>query len=234
MSPPRKQIFEQIYTSHSWNGRSRSGPGSDVEHTTRYIRFVSGWLRRHPDVRRVVELGCGDWSTTKQITFLSHQFYVGLDIVSSAVEANSLQYERPGVYFECLDFLSETPPTGDVLFIKDVLQHLSNRSVQHFLSEVLPLYRHALITNDVSRYTERRFCGIPLSRTQLGEANADIPDGGSRPIRLHEPPFNLGFEERFSYPVVLQSGKPRVVYVKDVLVCNGHQPRANSAGSEQR
>jgi hypothetical protein len=54
-------------------------------------------------------------------------------------------------------FLSQVPPGGDLLLIKDVLQHLSNHSVQEFLEKVLPRYRYALITNDIARYEERRF-----------------------------------------------------------------------------
>ena len=37
MNPSRSEAFEAIYLTHSWGGRSRSGPGSDPEHSTKDI-----------------------------------------------------------------------------------------------------------------------------------------------------------------------------------------------------
>lgn len=233
MSLARGQIFEGIYLSHTWGGSSRSGPGSDPEHTVSYVDFVNEWLAQTPDCRQIVELGCGDWATTRLIKFLPDQAYLGLDIVPAAIDSNRARFEAPNVHFECCDFLSQVPPGGDLLLIKDVLQHLSNRSVQDFLEKVLPRYRYALITNDVARYEERRFFGVLFFRLPLGEANMEASDGGSRPLKLDESPFCLKVIQKFRYPVVLRKGPPRVVYEKEILGwCNsGPETRISGAAA---
>jgi SAM-dependent methyltransferase len=224
MSSPRREVFERIYATHLWAGTSRSGPGSDPEHTIQYVRFVSDWLASHSDARRVVELGCGDWATSQLITFMPSHTYLGLDIVPAAIDSNRRRFGRPNVRFECCDFLSQRPRSGDVLLIKDVLQHLSNQNVKDFLERILPRFRYAIITNDAARYEEKRFCGIVVSRKPLAQANVDVVDGGSRPLRLEDVPFNLEIAARFSYAVVLRKGDPRVVYVKNLLVWRNSQP----------
>ena len=218
MNEVRRQIFEGIYSSHSWGGSSRSGPGSDPEHTVSYVGFVNKWLAQTPDCRQVVELGCGDWATSRLINFLPHQTYLGLDVVRAAIDSNRVRFEVPNVRFECCDFLSQVHPGGDLLLIKDVLQHLSNHSVQEFLEKVLPRYRYALITNDIARCEDRRFFGVVLQKLPFVEANADAPDGGSRPFKLDESPFCLKVIRKFRYPVVLRKEPPRVVYEKEILV----------------
>jgi SAM-dependent methyltransferase len=145
----RRTIFEEVYASHAWGGNSRSGPGSDPTNTAKYVRFVNNWLERHPDCVSIVELGCGAWATTRLIKLSSQHTYLGLDIVPALISANREKYQFDNVKFECYDFLSQFPPNGDLLLIKDVLQHLSNDNVQQFLKRILPGSRYAIITNDI-------------------------------------------------------------------------------------
>ena len=214
----RRETFEGIYSGHSWGGGSRSGPGSDPEHTVSYVRFVGRWLECHPECRRIVELGCGDWVTTRLIPLGPQHSYLGLDIVPEIIASNRENFQSPNVRFECSDFLSNTPPGGDLLLIKDVLQHLSNRSVHEFLQKILPQFRYAIITNDIRKYKEQRLLGILVFRRDLQQPNMDAPDGGSRPLKLDESPFCLTAIQRLRYPVVLRKEPPRVVYEKDILV----------------
>jgi hypothetical protein len=106
----RSEAFEAIYLTHSWGGRSHSGPGSDPEHSTSYLRFVNQWLEKHPDCRNIVELGCGDWATTSRIKFPPRHSYVGLDIVPGVIAMNRERYQSEAVRFECSDFLCQPPP----------------------------------------------------------------------------------------------------------------------------
>jgi SAM-dependent methyltransferase len=218
MNLERKQAFERIYSEHKWGGVSRSGPGSDPEQTGNYVHFVNKWLSTHSDVREVVEFGCGDWATTRLVNLGAGRSYRGLDIVPAVLEENRRRFGNSMIQFQCCDFLTCETPAGDLLLVKDVLQHLSNNSVTHFLKNILTQYRYALITNDLKRYVERRIMGIWPIRRLLATPNVDIVDGGSRPLRLDDRPFNLDAVARFRYPVVLQPAPHRVIYVKEVLV----------------
>jgi hypothetical protein len=218
MTESRKLIFEEIYSKHEWSGGSRSGPGSDPQHTTAYVQFVNEWLETHENVRHLVELGCGDWATSRLLHFGLTRTYLGTDIVSGVIESNRDRYGAANVKFQCCDFLDEEVPGGDLLLVKDVLQHLSNAGVMRFFASVLPRYGYAIITNDAAKYEERRRFHIWRTRRDLAMPNVDTPDGGSRPLILEASPFNLAVAERFHYPVVLQMAPRRIVYVKEVLV----------------
>jgi hypothetical protein len=215
---PRIEVFERIYRNHAWGGVSRSGPGSDPIFTKPYIHFINSWLASHPEVRTIVELGCGDWSTTSQIE-LGERDYLGIDIVSSVVEENARRFGSARVRFLRSDFVGRPPPPADLLLAKDVLQHLSNASVLKFLQSSLGLCRFAIITNDSSRIAYKPiFFGIRIPR-RLDVPNQDIDDGGSRSVRLREPPFNVSASEQAFYKVVLHESPVRIVYVKEIVVC---------------
>jgi hypothetical protein len=179
---------------------------------------VNHWLEQHPDCRNIVELGCGDWATTRLINLNSQHSYLGLDIVPDVIVWNQERFQSSTVRFECIDFICQLPPRGDVLLIKDVLQHLSNTNVRAFIDNVLPLFRYAILTNDVCKFEEWRRFGIFSVRTELQDPNIDISDGSSRPLRLDAAPFNLKVVEKTTYSVYLREKPRRVVYLKDILV----------------
>src|SRR5215831_10339636 len=81
-----QQIFSDVYQSHSWLGDSRSGPGSDPERTVEYRRLLQQFLREH-EIRRVLDLGCGDWSFSRLIDWDGIS-YVGVDVVASVINNN--------------------------------------------------------------------------------------------------------------------------------------------------
>jgi len=83
---------------------------------------------------------------------------------------------------------------GDMLIVKDVLQHLSNQNIQYFVNNILPNYKYALITNDYS--------------TTMNN-NADIVKGQHRTLDLAAPPFNLT-NLQVEYKTL---GSPKRVYI---------------------
>ena len=64
--------------------------------------------------------------------------------------------------------LKEVNETGDLLIVRDVMQHWPTSEIDYFIDNILPNFRYALLTND---YTP-------------GTANYDISPGGYRPINL--------------------------------------------------
>lgn len=221
MSFLREKVFKEIYDRNSWGGKSRSGPGSDTQNTHNYIRFVNEWLAKHPECESIVELGCGDWATTRLINLSTKHTYLGMDIVNGVVKANKELFLTESIRFECSDFLVQIPPAGDLLLIKDVLQHLANDNVNLFIKKILPLYKYAIITNDVRKYEEWERFGFVWRRRELQEPNIDIADGNSRPLKLDMHPFELNVSERSSYPILMCKNFKRTIYIKDILVwCN--------------
>lgn len=206
-----RETFRQIYLTHAWGDSPRSGPGSDPKSSTIYQNILQEILNDAArKIRSVVDIGCGDWTLTSQIDWGEIR-YVGIDVVPELIDELNAKYASKTVQFRCADLINDKLPEADLVVVKDVLQHLSNRSVQVFLHK-LPNYRFALITNDINRKIplRRPFGWIKVAQ----RPNVDIPDGSSRPLRLCAKPFRLSAVELAQYH--LQYGI--ATYTKQVLL----------------
>jgi SAM-dependent methyltransferase len=189
-------IFEGIYKGHTWGGStSRSGPGSDPSATRKFRRFLERFLRDR-NVKSVVDLGCGDWTSTRLINW-SGVDYLGVDIVPDLVERNRKEFGRPGVRFAVSNFVDEALPPADLAICKEVLQHLPQGDVEKVLAK-LSAYRMAILVND-DRWEYIGGLRTLWRPRPLAEANVDIDPGGYRPLRLRESPFNIDAELVSSY-----------------------------------
>lgn len=193
--------FEEIYATNEWE--HGSGEGSLPEHNAGYIRFVENFIRTH-NIASVVDLGCGDWQFSRNIDW-NGAHYHGLDIVPAVIAANIDHFSAPGIEFHLYDGDVRNLPAGELLIVKDVLQHWSNAAIAALVPE-LGRYRHVLITN----------CVNPQGDT----VNTDIRDGEFRFLDLRLEPFNLAAGEVFSFSnrrslVNRIWGKPR--WLKKVL-----------------
>lgn len=162
-------VFSEIYDTGMWGGGS--GGGSAL---TRSVAMYTGFLEafiRQKNVRSVVDVGCGDWQFSRYLN-LDGVDYLGLDAAQSVVEANAAVYGRPGVRFECVD-ATRGIPQCDLVISKDVLQHLSNNTVEAILASISTNSRHAIVTNDYS------------------PENVDCSNGDTRPLDITRPPFSI-------------------------------------------
>jgi SAM-dependent methyltransferase len=149
-----------------------------VKHTRPYVALVEGFVRSH-GIRNVVDLGCGDWQFSRHIDWHGAE-YRGYDLAATVIARNRELFAKPNVQFFEADESSRLDlPPGDLLIVKDVLQHWSNRRVHEFLPE-LPKFRYCLLTN----------CINPRGET----TNRDIEDGDFRYLDLRKPPFNMTAE----------------------------------------
>jgi len=215
----RNAVFRQTYSDHSWGGVSHSGPGSDERNVRAYVRYVQRWLDSHSDIKNVVEIGCGDWGTTRFLD-LKDRFYTGIDIVPEAINHNKEKYGSPSVVFKHLDFVESHHeiPNGDVIIAKDVLQHLSNSAVALFCKEVMPRYRFAILTNDWLNICWRR-SRLHFQRPFIYQrVNAEISDGEYRPLHLGKPPFSLPSMKTRFYLATIHSGTIPSIYIKQILI----------------
>ncbi|MGH9212493.1 MAG: class I SAM-dependent methyltransferase [Acidimicrobiales bacterium] len=173
--------FSAIYRDGVWTGGS--GSGSHPANTASYRSFLQRFLRDEM-VRSVLDVGCGDWQSSRLVDWTGVD-YLGVDAVASVVETNRHRYETASVRFQQLDVLHDPLPMADLVLVKDVFQHWPNQVIAQFATR-LAAYRHVLVTNTVDAH--------PLpSAEPIAPAlavNEDIEMGDMRPVDLAVSPFN--------------------------------------------
>ena len=175
-----KERFEEIYAKNEWT--HGSGIGSLPANTREYVALLEKFLVER-NIRSVVDMGCGDWQFSKKIHWGSAR-YRGFDVVAPVIKRNRRKHAADGISFHLYSGNPADLPAADLLIVKDVLQHLSNKNVRAFLPH-LSRFKYALITN----------CYNPKGPTE----NNDIKDGDFRYLDLRLPPFNLKAEEICDY-----------------------------------
>ncbi len=143
----RLQLFGNVYENNLW-GRSKNGrkyySDSPPELTKPYRDYVSDFIRRH-DIRRVVDLGCGDFEASSSID-TGDAHYIGVDIYDKLIGHNNEHYGDDHHDFMACDLVEDPLPPGDLCLITLVLYILSNEEVFSILKK-LSQYRYALITD---------------------------------------------------------------------------------------
>ena len=130
-----------------------------------------------------VDLGCGDFRVGKQLLSL-YSSYIGVDIVKPLVLRNQEKYANKTICFMHLNIVEDELPDGDVCFIRQVLQHLSNQQIVAILQKVKK-YKWVFITEHYPTDNDRIIPNIDK-----------IHGGGIRVYKnsgvyLLEPPFEL-------------------------------------------
>jgi SAM-dependent methyltransferase len=182
-------IFDEIYANAQWGGKAgdiNSGYGSDGELAESYVKAVVSFLRE-VSCSVVVDIGCGDFRIGSRIAFAIPQ-YVGVDVSSIAIGRNKSLHNRDGVSFVVCDAEHDPLPSGDVCLIRQVLQHLSNRSIKKILDRLVATYRYVIVTEHLP------------SQNSFRAFNLDKPTGGDvRPyfgsgVYVDRPPFGLSID----------------------------------------
>ena len=185
-----QEIFSDIYEKGLW-GKSEnpehryySGNGShDKIITTAYFDNVGTFLKNLPIKPNVVDLGCGDFSVGSQIRAYCNN-YVACDIVPQLIEYNKKKYFNFNVDFKVLNLITDQLPVGDIVFIRQVLQHLSNEQIQKLIPKLNQNFSFLILTEH-----------LPISKSF--SPNLDMPAGQDIRIEynsgivLTAPPFNL-------------------------------------------
>jgi hypothetical protein len=186
-----KDAFTKIYTEGLWAKSSNdqdsfsSGSGSRHPHIVgTYIgaveKFLTSLDQKKPDV---VDLGCGDFFIGSQIRHLCGN-YIACDIVDSLIARNKNIYRHMDVDFRVLDITSDELPDGDVVFVRQVLQHLSNDLILNAIPKIESKYKYLLLTEH-------------LPHSSSFAPNIDKPTGPDVRLRyesgvvLTRPPFNM-------------------------------------------
>lgn len=148
-----RDIFSAVYSNSSYWGNQdgtpfTSGEGtSAAEATDPYVDAVTALLDSFPQPPRVVDLGCGDFTVGARLR--PHcGAYTACDVVPEVVESNWERYSDADVEFLTIDAARDPLPEGDVVFIRQVLQHLSNADIAAVVPK-LSAFDHIIITEHV-------------------------------------------------------------------------------------
>ena len=167
-----KKVFSKIYKEDLWQGGS--GAGSKLENVKEYVDILQKYIDK-PEVKTVLDLGCGDWQFSKFLD-LSSVLYLGVDVVDSVIDSNIHLYSASNIDFISRDITTYELPQVDLIICKDVLQHLCNKDVISVLVKIIKSSKFALITNDFNSEST---------------GNRDIENGDYRYLDLTLSPFFL-------------------------------------------
>jgi len=146
-----KEIFSKIYAQKMWGGATSdycSGHGSHLKaHVDPYVQSVSEFLGQLPKPTDVVDLGCGDFNVGRQIRCKATR-YIACDVVPDLIERNKTVYADLDVDFRVVDITEDDLPQGDVVIIRQVLQHLSNAAIMKVVKK-LRKFRYLVLTECV-------------------------------------------------------------------------------------
>jgi SAM-dependent methyltransferase len=179
-----EQVFSRIYARGLWGksaGQFHSGSGSTETHAREYVKAVGRYIEAH-SIRRVVDLGCGDFAVGRKLVELGVD-YTGVDVVPALIQHHTQNHANERVRFAHLDIIEAKLPEGELCLIRQVLQHLSNEQIGRILPK-LRQYEHVLVTE---HYPTPGFRFVP---------NKDKPHGHDTRIEddsavcLEFPPFD--------------------------------------------
>ena len=153
------EVFSAVYRDKLWSaGESidfSSGTGSHEERIVRpYVESVRAFLGELGGETDVVDLGCGDFTVGARLRDAAGRF-VACDVVPALIERNRHMFAALRVDFRCLDIVADRLPPGDVVFLRQVLQHLSNAQVGAVLGK-LSAYQWAVITEHIPKQHDFR------------------------------------------------------------------------------
>ena len=212
-----REVFDSKYTEAKWGwdpiSGSTSGPGSQKDAALPFTVSVTKFIDQNK-VASVLDIGCGDWAIWTSEDFMGVT-YLGIDASKTVIARNKEKFASTNVSFENLDAVNGSLQVSDLVIIKDVLQHLSNRDVSKLLSKVQS--RYLIICNDVRFFPVKTFwkelkrrISIFINRgfnlkDSLAKQNTDIQNGEYRCIDVTKKPFFFGRQsyrllETFFYP----------------------------------
>jgi len=184
-----KEVFTLIYSERLWgkspeNGEEFfSGSGSHNPFIVEgYIATIANWISTLGCKPDVVDLGCGDFAVGAKLRrFCGH--YVACDVVEPLIERNRERFKELDVDFRVIDLTADELPDGRVAFLRQVLQHLSNRAILQIVPKLQGKYEYLVLTEHLRSSAE-------------ADGNTDKPAGPDwRGVVLTAEPFNLRAQE---------------------------------------
>jgi 2-polyprenyl-3-methyl-5-hydroxy-6-metoxy-1,4-benzoquinol methylase len=177
-----KHVFTKIYKNDLFNARSgnennvsKSGSGSDIEQTQEIIKQLPILLKKY-NIKSILDVPCGDFYWMSHVD-LRDIHYVGADIVSEVVAANTKKFATNTITFKEVDVINDKLPKVDMIICRDLLVHLKNQQITEALKNIKKSGSKYLLTTS-------------FKNTAQNIDNGTI--GFWRTINLGLSPFNMG------------------------------------------
>jgi hypothetical protein len=187
------EAFARTYATNLWGGSNGaddgfySGSGSHTpEFVAAYVGAVGPFLESlgKPDV---ADLGCGDFAVGSQIVPFCGS-YLACDVVAPLIERNRQKFASLPVVFQQLDMTSDPLPHAEVIFIRQVLQHLSNAQIAATVAKIPAACRYLVLTEHLPH--EASF--TPNLDKPVGpHTRLEVVGVEKSGVVLTEAPFNL-------------------------------------------
>lgn len=151
-----KEIFEKIYDEKRWGSpsgerRYSSGDGTrDEEIVDAYVESIHRFLESKPGPMSALDLGCGDFTIGSRLLPLFNRF-TAVDVANNVIVENRKLFRAKNLKFKNLNITENNLPFADVIFVRQVLQHLSNSEIQKFLNNVQNKFRYLVVTESLSK-----------------------------------------------------------------------------------
>lgn len=170
--------FSTVYEGRLWgSAESASGLGSErnsgtVRHALRVLDTV---IREH-GIRSIADIPCGDFNWMPELLAAHPDLtYVGYDVVPALIHDTSVRH--PPHDFRLLDITRNAPERADLVFSKDLLNHLAEADVWAALENMVASGADWLLVT-----TNRGFDNVDLDPA--------VPHA-SRLLDLEAPPYSL-------------------------------------------
>ena len=173
-----KDRFTYIYSSHYWPSKeSVSGPGSEIENTKNIRKELIKLIQKY-NIKRFLDIPCGDFNWIKNIIDKNIN-YTGGDIVKDLIDQNNEKFSQRNVQFIEIDITKDKLPSADIILCRDCLIHFSYDNIKKFFNNFINSeINYILVTSYES------------NKNNLAQ-NYEINDGDFRPLFLMKHPFNL-------------------------------------------
>jgi len=189
-----RKVFSNVYQNKLWGIASQevesqfySGPGSsDPQIVDPYVQTVKKFFASLPTKKNAVDLGCGDFRVGSRIVD-SFDSYTACDVVPELIHFNQEYWRHLPVEFRVVDLVKDDIPTGFVLILRQVLQHLSNDDISRFIQLIPRDFSFLLVTEHLPS-------GNDFLANKDKVSGADIRLGSGSGVVLTEPPFSVNFK----------------------------------------
>jgi hypothetical protein len=146
------EIFMDVYSKQIWSGGSGLGSHNALI-VEPYITSIARFAETFSSPLDVVDLGCGDFAVGSALRPLFNRYIAG-DIVPDVIAQNQKRYSDLDVDFRVIDFAVDDLPPGDVVFVRQVFQHLSNDEIGRAVARLRETYPKLVLTEHLPLATD--------------------------------------------------------------------------------
>lgn len=150
MSTSKENPFDVIYKNGLWGETFYSGPGSHWPPLVNtYVDCVKNFLRTETNMSTniILDIGCGDFNIGRHFVDDCNK-YIAVDTSTRIIKENQIKYKHSRLNFTHLDASEHELPEGNIIFLRQVLQHLNNQKIQQLLDKLQSKKCHWLILTE--------------------------------------------------------------------------------------